>query len=56
MITDTLTEQSVTDLLKHTRNRRLQYLCRAYLQFGPEHMGASQLDEIRKAIGKRCAR
>jgi predicted Ser/Thr protein kinase len=52
MPSDVLTVASVTDLLKRCRNRTVQYLCRAYLQFGPENMDAESIEKLRKAIEK----
>ena len=48
---DQLTTDAVTALLRRSRNRTTQYLCRAYLQFGPEAMDAANLEKLRKAIG-----
>lgn len=45
-----LTEEVVQNLLKTTKSRTLQYLCRAYLQFGADVMSASDLEKIRKAV------
>ena len=46
-------EARVTALLQSTRSRRLQYLCRAYLQFGSDVMQASDLDEINKVLSRK---
>jgi hypothetical protein len=47
-----LSNTSVEALLKRTKSRRLQYLCRGYLQFGEDVMAGRDLDEIKKAIAK----
>jgi hypothetical protein len=43
---------SVEALLKRTKSRRLQYLCRGYLRFGEGVMVGRDLDALRKAIAK----
>lgn len=54
VIADAVTIATVIDLLKRTRNRTVQYLCRAYLQFGPENMDADSIEKLRTAIaGKK---
>lgn len=52
MTADTLTATTVEALLKRSRSRTVQYLCRAYLQYGPENMDAESLGKLRKAIEK----
>ena len=47
---DTLTEPLVQDLLRRTRSRTVEYLCRAYLQFGGEVMSAKDLESLCAAI------
>lgn len=46
-----LNEEKVTKLLKTSRGRETQYLCRAFLQFGQESMSKSDLDKLRKLVG-----
>lgn len=53
----TLTEQIVREALARARSYRdLHYLCRAYLQFGPEAMDAVDLQRLCDAINKLTAR
>ncbi len=50
---ETLTEDLVRGVLKRNRSRRdVEYLCRAYLQFGPDAMDATQLQRLCDAINK----
>lgn len=47
---DTLTEPIVQDLRRRTRSRAVEYLCRAYLQFGGEVMSAKDLESLCAAV------
>jgi len=47
---DTLTEPLVQDLLRRTRSRTVEYLCRAYLQFGSEVMSSKDLESLCAAV------
>lgn len=48
-----LTEQRVRDMLHHNRGSRVvEYLCRAYLQFGSKAMSAADLQRLCEAINK----
>jgi hypothetical protein len=47
---DTLTAQCVLDMRRRTRNRIVEYLCRAYLQFGYASMLAKDLQQLCSAI------
>jgi hypothetical protein len=51
---DMLTEPLVQDLLRRTRNRTVEYLCRAYLQFGSEVMSSKDLESL--CAAGRCLR
>jgi len=47
---DTLTAQCVLDMRRRTRSRIVEYLCRAYLQFGHASMLAKDLQQLCAAI------
>ena len=47
---DMLTEPLVQDLLRRTRSRTVEYLCRAYLQFGSEAMSSKDLESLCAAV------
>jgi hypothetical protein len=47
LVPDTRTQQIVLDLRRRTRSRTIEYLCRAYLQFGQAAMGAKDLETLR---------
>lgn len=47
---NTLTEPLVRDLLRSTRSRTVEYLCRAYLQFGGETMSDKHLESLCDAV------
>jgi hypothetical protein len=52
-----LTDLEVESLLRSLRgNRQLEYLCRAYLQFGPSVMDDADLAKLTKAVARRGAR
>lgn len=44
-----LTDEVVRAVLKRARGRKVQYLCRAYLQFGPEAMDTADLEALTAA-------
>lgn len=48
-----LTDAAVQTVLKRTRDRKVQYLCRAYLQFGPEAMSAADLSKLTAIVNAR---
>ncbi len=49
----TLTNDLVAGVLSRNRsNRTVEYLCRAYLQFGPESMSSADLQRLCDAINK----
>jgi hypothetical protein len=50
LVPDTRTQQIVLDLRRRTRSRTIEYLCRAYLQFGQAAMGAKDLETLCAAI------
>ena len=47
---DMLTEQRVLELRNRTRSRAVEYLCRAYLQFGSNAMSTKDLERLCTAI------
>ncbi len=50
---DTLTEQIVSNVLRSNRRYRdVEYLCRAYLQFGAEAMSPKDVQNLCAAINK----
>lgn len=54
---ETLTDDLVRGVLKRNRSwRDVEYLCRAYLQFGPEAMDAADRQRLCDAINKLNAR
>lgn len=54
MTTD-LTVDNVTALLRSLRNNRtVEYLCRGYLQFGPEAMSKADLAKLRDLVAARA--
>lgn len=49
-----LTDEMVRDALSRLRgNRQLEYLCRAWLQFGKESMSADDVTKLAAAINAR---
>lgn len=50
----TLTDQAVHDVLRQTRSRAVQYLCRAYLQFGSENMSVKDMERLCTAVSARA--
>jgi hypothetical protein len=50
LMPDTRTQQIVLDLRRRTRSRTIEYLCRAYLQFGGAAMNSRDLEILCAAI------
>jgi hypothetical protein len=50
LVPDTRTQQIVLDLRRRTRSRTIDYLCRAYLQFGGATMNSRDLEILCAAI------
>lgn len=51
-----LDKAAVEALLKSTRSRTVQYLCRAWIQFGEDVMPRDKLAELRAAVAKRSTK
>ena len=50
LVPDPLTQQRVLDLRRRTRSRPIEYLCRAYLQFGQASMSTKDLEILCAAL------
>jgi hypothetical protein len=49
-----ITDSDVRALQRSTRSRTVEYLCRAWLQFGSDAMGEADLKRLSAAINDRA--